>query len=127
DPKVLRGMDADIIHFEEACLLPDEASYRELVLRLSGRKGKLRQLIMTTNPEGGGGWITETFKLAQLRDDFRRDKEELSKPCCCHLCSRCLVTIPEEYVPEYEDGICPKCQHVKDNECPGNQEFVRVI
>lgn len=127
DEEVLRGIDADIIHFEEASLLPDEASFEELGRRLSGRKGKVRQLILTTNPTGKGNWIDEKFKLHQLRSNFTGEKEELCKPCKCHLCSRCR-SLKASYPPVYDaEGVCPECGHEKDNDCPGNQIWMRVI
>lgn len=125
NPEVLRGIDADIIHFEEACLLPDEAAYDELTRRLSGTRGKIRQLILTTNPEGKGGWISEKFKLHQLRADYNGVVEPIVDPCSCHLCQSCLNH--KVAAPEYEDGVCPNCGSKKENDCPGNQVFVRVI
>lgn len=125
DEEVLRGIDADIIHFEEASLLPDEASFEELGRRLSGRKGKVRQLILTTNPTGKGTWIDEKFKLHQLRANFTGEKEPICKPCRCHLCTVCKKIRGEDI--EFEDRYCPECGHEKPNDCPGNQVWMRVI
>lgn len=125
DPEVLRGIDADIIHFEEASLLPDEASFEELGRRLSGRKGKVRQLILTTNPTGKGNWIDEKFKLHQLRSNFTGEPEPIVPPCRCHLCQACLITNVQN---GYDDqGHCTVCGATKETDCPGNQVFFRVI
>lgn len=120
DDEVLRGIDADIIAFEEASLIPDEASYEELGRRLSGRKGPIRQLILTTNPSGRGNWIDEKFKLHQLRENFTGEPEPLIDPCSCHKCTICKTS-------EYVNGFCERCGKEKHNSCPGNQVWVRVI
>lgn len=124
DDEVLRGIDADIICFEEASLIPDEASFEELGRRLSGRKGKIRQLILCTNPTGKGNWLDEKFKLHQLRSDFTGVPEPICDPCACHLCNKCKA---EGLIVEYSDGSCPVCAKVKPNDCPGNQVWMRVI
>lgn len=119
DDEILRGIDADIIAFEEASLIPSESSFEELGRRLSGRKGPVRQIILTTNPTSRGGWLDEKFKLHQLRSNFTGVPEPICKPCNCHLCTKCKA--------EYEDGRCPNCDHPKANDCPGNQVWMRVI
>lgn len=142
DPKVLRGIDADIIHYEEASLLPDEIAFNELIARLSGRKGPIRQLILTTNPDDMDGWISRTFKLDQF-EKIEEEREPIKQPCNCHFCSICLMfgRGDVEYVGEdgkpsiIEGSKCPTpgCQDAfgnpskKENSCPGNQQFFRVI
>lgn len=128
DPEIIRGISADIILFEEAALLPSADSFQELIRRLSGQHGPVRQLILCTNPESTGGWITETFKLKQLHPSFTGEKEPVAPPCKCHLCQRCLsVKNYISEVPEYVDKACLECGHKKDNECPGNQNYIRII
>lgn len=134
NPEVLRGIDADIIHFEEACLLPDKESFDELIRRLSGRKGPIRQLILTTNPEATGGWISEAFKLKQ-KPKADGSVDPIIDPCDCQYCQLCLNKKQEKY--EYVDvegnpctsigSVCPNCGEAKENECPGKQIFYRVI
>lgn len=63
NPAILRGIDASIIDYEECSLLPNKEAFDELTRRLSGRKGPIRQLILTTNPDKLGGWLSKTFKL----------------------------------------------------------------
>ena len=125
EPEVLRGIDASIIVYEEASLLKDSQAFEELCRRLSGTRGKVRQLILLTNPPRGG-WITEKFKLDQLRDDFTGEPEPICPPCNCHICQTCLNNKVEN-PPEYIDGFCPSCGSKKKNDCPGNQIYMRVI
>ncbi len=134
DPAILRGIDASIIHYEEASLLPDKASFEELTRRLSGRSGPLRQLILTTNPDKLGNWISESFKLKRKPDKFG-NLPPIVEPCNCHLCQRCLNsgTGEVEYLgingePCTDQGsICPACNKVKESSCPGRQDYYRVI
>jgi hypothetical protein len=145
NPEILKGIDADIIHFEEADLLPDEGAFEELLARLSGRKGPLRQLILTTNPvKANKGWIRDKFKLWQLKEDFKGTPEPIVPPCECHLCQYCLNAGKGKWEFVKNGKSCtergskcpnPECYFIskigkpaeKDNDCPGNQVFYRVI
>lgn len=125
DPLILRGISADLIAYEEASLLPDEESFEELCRRLSGNKGPVRQLILTTNPTPRGGWINDKFKLHQLAPNYEGVIEPICPPCSCHKCQTCLNSKSGNF--EFSDGVCPNCGNIKENECPGNQVYMRVI
>lgn len=125
DYQILRGVEADIIHIEEASLLPSEDSMNELVRRLSGSKGPIKQLILTTNPEESKGWIYEKFSLKQNEPGYDGPTLPIGDTCSCNVCSPCL-NIRKEKV-EFVDGRCPKCNAAKENNCPGDQEFFRVL
>jgi hypothetical protein len=134
NPEVLRGIDADIIMFEEACLLPNRDSFDELCRRLSGRKGPLRQLILTTNPEKTGGWMSKTFKLKQ-KPDKNGDYPPINDPCKCHFCQNCLNKKKGNFhylnqtgdISIEKGSKCPTCNESKESNCPGKQVFWRVI
>lgn len=124
DFKILRGIEADIIHIEEASLLPSEDSMNELIRRLSGRKGPVKQLFLTTNPEESHGWLHEKFSLEQDTPDYDGEPIPRGSKCKCHLCPNCLNFDGVEI--ELED-VCKVCEHKRDTACPGNQEFFRVV
>ncbi len=124
DYRVLRGIEADIIHIEEASLLPDENSMNELIRRLSG-KAKLRQLILTTNPEEDHGWIYTKFNLKQFEIDYEGEPLPIGDKCNCHYCQECLDQ--QEIKIPWVNKRCPECGSKKDNDCPGNQQFFRVL
>lgn len=153
DPEILKGIDASVINFEEADLLRDEATFEELLARLSGKKGPIRQLILTTNPvRASKGWIRDKFKLWQNHPDYKGEIEPIVKPCSCNLCQACIngnqgewkFTDPEGNESTIKGSKCsnPNCAkiqlykevdptravcEIKDNDCPGNQVFYRVI
>lgn len=133
DYKILRGLEADIIHIEEASLLPSEDVMNELIRRLSGSKGPLRQLILTTNPEESHSWLFEKFNLKQF--DPKYEGEPLPIPyyvddpdrgkCACQFCSSCYKTYSKKIT--WINGICPECDLEKEGDCPGGQQFFRVL
>lgn len=134
DPAILRGLDADMVVFEEACLLPDKQAFDELTRRLSGRKGPIRQLILLTNPDQTGGWISEAFKLKQKpRKDGTYDP--IVPPCDCHLCQSCIIAKRGKFFYVDEEGNnaairgskCSECADPKKNDCPGNQVNYRIV
>lgn len=137
DFKILRGVEADIVHIEEASLLPNEESMNELVRRLSGRRGPVKQLILTTNPEESRGWIYEKFALKQDEPDYDGSALPRGERCKCQYCPTCMNAVRggsfSEWIKAYGhsimfvDGVCPTCSAAKDNECPGDQEFFRVV
>lgn len=153
DPEILKGIDADLINFEEADLLKDEGTFEELLARLSGKKGPIRQLILTTNPVNASrGWIKDKFKLWQLKPGYNKEIEPIVKPCLCQFCQPCLNAGYGQWEFMDEDGnpctkkgsVCsnPNCKKIeimrqfdpnsttaerKDNNCPGDQSFYRVI
>ena len=147
DPGILKGIPADICEFEEADLLKDEGAFEELLARLSGRKGPVRQLVLTTNPVNASkGWIRDKFKLWQLKPDYTGEVEPIVKPCSCQYCQPCLNAGLGEWSFSDENGnistkkgsTCsnPECVKLqtplksaerKDNDCPGDQVFYRVI
>lgn len=146
DPEILKGIDADICEFEEADLIRDEGAFEELLARLSGKKGPLRQLILTTNPvRASRGWIRDKFKLWQMKPDYKGPLEPIVDPCSCHLCQQCLNAKYGEWefidssgnISTTRGSTCPNpgCKKIqligkpeaKDNDCPGNQVFYRVI
>jgi hypothetical protein len=146
-PEVLRSIEVDLVVYEEASLLPDKKAFEELVRRLSGKKGPVRQLILATNPEDTmGGWLYEVFKLHQLKKDYSGPIEPIIAPCNCQLCQKCLNAHKGEFLFVDESGnpctkkgsICsnPDCVGKtkkrpvpckKEDDCPGNQVFYRVI
>lgn len=159
DPKLIRGITASIIHYEEASLLENKEAFNELILRIRSPIGEVRQLILTTNPDELDGWISDTFKLYQDDPDYEGDIEPICDPCSCHLCQRCLnfKGLKSEYVGGekkyckrdgkdflyyWEGGECLVCKkeredapeniktqipYKKENNCPGNQVYMRVI
>lgn len=134
DPAILRGIDADLIIFEECSLLPSKESFDELTRRLSGHKGVVRQLILATNPDKLGNWLSKTFKLRQkpLPDG---SYPPLIEPCDCHLCQDCLIAKKGSFNYLGADGEpytkvgakCSECDSAKQNDCPGKQVYYRVI
>lgn len=157
EPEILKGIDADIIGFEEADLLKDEGAFEELLARLSGKKGPLRQLIINTNPvKASRGWIKDKFKLGQLKPGFTGIVENIVSPCTCNICQYCLNARLGEWPFQDDNGQITtkkgsKCSNtkcaflirmeemaisnpniliksfIKDNDCPGEQVFYRVI
>lgn len=124
DYEILRGVEADIIHIEEASLLPSEDSMNELVRRLSGKAGPVKQLILTTNPEETKGWLYEKFALKQFELGYDGPTLSMGDKCSCHLCPPCL-NIRKEKI-QYVEGKCPSCNGIKENNCPGDQQFFRA-
>lgn len=131
DYEILRGIEADIVHIEEASLLPDESSMNELIRRLSGTKGPLRQMILTTNPEEDRGWMYESFSLKQFEPNYDGPKLPIGKPCQCQYCQYCLFPTEDSGLESKKvmhiDGVCPECKAPKESDCPGDQEFWRVV
>lgn len=133
-PEILRGIDASFIWFEEAALLPDKEAFQELLLRLSGKKGSVRQLILTSNPEKLSGWLSDVFKLKQ-KPKADGTYDPIIDPCECHLCQHCLDKKlgRYEYIDDFGElctkrgSVCPSCNTKKDSDCPGNQVWYRVI
>jgi len=124
DFKILRGIEADIIHIEEASLLPSEDSMNELIRRLSGRKGPVKQLFLTTNPEEAHSWLHEKFSLEQDTPDYDGEPLPRGSKCKCHFCPNCLNF---DKVEVLLDQTCEICGHERDTDCPGDQEFFRVV
>jgi hypothetical protein len=104
-------------------------------------------MILTTNPlKARRGWIKEKFKLHQLNPEYKGEVEPIVPPCDCHMCPACkktkngdwLFVDPQTKEPSTKKGaICSNSEcsvvkaigvpQVKDNDCPGNQVYFRVI
>jgi hypothetical protein len=125
DFKILRGVEADIIHIEEASLLPSEESFNELIRRLSGKKGPIKQLILTTNPEEAHGWIYNKFSLRQYEADYEGEKVTIGELCNCNFCQECHNKKLGDF--EWVNGRCPTCKIGRETKCPGRQEYFRVV
>lgn len=133
DYKILRGLEADIIHIEEASLLPSEDVMDELIRRLSGSKGPIRQLLLTTNPEESHSWIYEKFNLKQFDPSYEGDPlpipfyvDDPGKGVCkCEMCADCYKTHGTKIA--WVDRRCPVCDSEKEGNCPGGQQFFRVL
>lgn len=123
--KILRGTEAVFVHIEEAALLKGRRAVDELIRRLSGSQAKVRQLVLTTNPEETGGWLSEAFALRQFKPDYQGPPIPIGKRCECQFCTQCLEQRDQHFI--YIDGICPECKYKKETTCPGDQEFWRVI
>src|ERR1035437_7291655 len=148
----LKGLKASIIGFEEADMLPHEGAFDELLARMSNPTGEVRQLILTTNPvKARKGWIKHKFKLWQNDPDYMGEIEPIVPPCKCQFCPKCMNKGRGEWAfineetnePSTAKGsICsnPDCpiwemtsksgkpfRFKKDNNCPGEQVYFRVI
>lgn len=124
DFTVLRGIELAFAHIEEASLLKDKAVFGEIIRRLSSTKVKQRQLFVTSNPEEVHGWLYDTFSLAQFEPGYDGSPMPIGKPCQCQFCAKCIQE-GEEIL--WEDRSCPKCGLKKGNDCPGDQQFWRVV
>lgn len=148
----LKGLKASIIGFEEADMLPHEGAFEELLARLSNPIGAVRQLILTTNPvKARKGWIKHKFKLWQNDPDYKGKIEPIVPPCKCQFCPKCIAKDRGEWLyvdpvtrePSFARGSecsnpdCPIWEMTsksgqpfrfkKDNDCPGEQVYFRVI
>lgn len=143
DNTSLRGVNADIIHIEEACLIEDRQSFTELITRLRGSAVPFKQVILTTNPESRRGWLSEMFCLEQFTPTYKGARKPIGQPCSCQFCQTCKNFGMGEWTWG-EDGRCsnPNCafkqytpvgkdpedyRGKRDNKCPGNQYYHRVI
>lgn len=121
----LLGKEADIIHIDEPELLQSSDALETLMTRLSGTNVPFKQVILTANPTENLEWMIEWFSLKQFEEDYAGPPIPIGKPCRCHFCAKCEETTKEDVI--YINGMCPTCGHKKDNDCPGNQYFIRVV
>ena len=149
----LKGLNASFVNFEECDMLPDASAFEELNSRMANGKSDLRQIVMNTNPKRARiGWVADKFKLHQLDTRHKGEKEPIVAPCTCHYCPKCYKKFGEKHEFVDEEGntsnkkgsICSNKNCAfrlvtaygntpegirlrKDNNCPGNQVFYRVI
>ena len=127
DFTILRGSTLGFAHIEEASLIKDASIFKEIIRRMSSPLAPQKQIFITSNPEESRGWLYETFKLKQFEEDYNGPPIPIAPPCNCQFCQVCLSKEDPEEVLIPEDKICPKCKTRKDNNCPGNQDWMRVI
>ena len=134
DWKVIRGINADIVHIEEASLIPSEDILDEMIGRVRLSNGAIRQIILTTNPEQIHGWLYDRFELNRFDPDFEGgpppkvgESYLVGKPCDCQLCQDCINAEPIRGEFECVDGVCPNCGFIKKTTCPGRQKYHRLI
>ena len=125
DYTILRGANLGFAHIEEASLLKDKSVLGEVLRRMSNNKVKQKQIFLTSNPEETHGWLYEEFKLEQFEPGYDGPPIPIRPPCNCQFCQSCLNLSKEEHL--YIDGVCPECGGKKETECPGNQDYWRVI
>lgn len=122
--KYVRSRKGAIIHLEEAStLVGGSNALDEFIPRLRDNNCPFGQLIATTNPEEEFGYLTTRFNLKQFEEGYTGDPMPIGDPCECQWCDVC---IKQEQV-EWVDGVCPRCNAKKLDDCPGNQYFQRVI
>lgn len=156
DFEVLRGIGITFAHIEEGSLLTGEDSMQEIARSLSETLAIQNQLIITTNPEESKGWIHETFSLKQFEPGYKGEPMPIGQNCTCQFCPKCIAEYinensDETYQVPWVEGkdlkgrpalVCPRCPEilveddngkmiprmtVKDNDCPGNQSYTRVV
>jgi Phage terminase large subunit len=127
DYEILRGMEAVFAQIEEASIIGDSRPLQELIRRMSGKQAAQRQIIITTNPEESKGWLYDTFSLKQFEPGYDGPRLPIGKPCTCQFCQKCLniMDAPQEIL--FESDRCPRCGFPKEGDCPGNQEYFRVV
>jgi hypothetical protein len=132
----LRGREADIVHLDEASQLDDARPYQELLRRLSGSRVPTRQFFLTTNPPEVDNWLHQEFVLKQFAPGYKGPEIPIGDQCTCQYCQICINEIHEEIEwdwitdkdnPEITVGVCPNCGILKQNDCDGAQNFLRVI
>lgn len=126
--EIIRGFNADIIHIEEANLLPSADCVDELVRRLRNRACPFKQLILTMNPSESRDWAYNKFQLKQLEREYIAKGGEpipIAVPCSCQFCQSCKNEGLGVF--EWEEGKCPNCNRQKVSTCPGRQQYYRVI
>lgn len=156
DFETLRGIGISFAHIEEGSLLSGEDSMQEIARSLSETLAIQNQLIITTNPEERKGWVHSTFSLKQFEPGYKGDPMPIGQNCTCQFCPKCIaepiendfeVTHRIEWVigkdlKGREAQVCPRCpsilvegedgkptprETIKDNDCPGDQNYTRVV
>lgn len=155
DFEILRGIGITFAHIEEGSLLGGEDSMQEIARSLSETLAIQNQLIITTNPEERKGWVHRTFNLKQYEPGYKGEPMPIGQPCTCQYCPTCIAEdnpeTGEPYKIEWVKGVdlkdrealvCPRCpsilvendkkklvprQTIKDNDCPGDQYYMRVV
>jgi len=142
--EVARGFTADLVMIEELNLMKG-GSFDEMLRRSRGRNLDLRQFILTMNPTGERDWVYYKFALEQFAPGYEGPPIQIGDLCKCQYCFSCLDRNlgqfewigGEKTEWSWEGGVCPnpychsisvfgKPQH-KENKCPGNQSYYRVI
>jgi hypothetical protein len=119
------GMKADMIVIEEAPTLKDEEMLDLLLGRLSGMRVPFKQVILTGNPMKSLGWMVPRFHLYQFDKDYEGQPVQIGKPCSCQYCLLCKKRKLGNF--ERVNGVCPVCGYKNKSDCPGNQNWHRVI
>lgn len=122
--KKILGQGADFVHIDEPELLKTSGPLEYCLTRLSSTAVPFKQVVLTANPTEDLGWAIDWFKLHQFDPSYQGPPLPIGEKCKCHLCVKCEHK-QEEVL--YLDGVCPSCGHKKDNVCPGDQHFIRVL
>jgi hypothetical protein len=126
DYTILRGANLGFAHIEEASLLKDKSVMGEVLRRMSNNRVKQKQIFLTSNPEETHGWLYDEFKLEQFEPGYEGPPIPIRPPCNCQYCQTCLNMKVGEFLYN-EKGFCPECNGKKETDCPGNQDYWRVI
>lgn len=136
DAENLKGAEADMILVEEPDNLPDKTAYMRLIATLTGKAWKYKQVLLMANPGEFRCWLDDEFQLDQFSPDYDGPPVEIGQRCQCHICDRCRLTGLGEF--QYVNGECSNenCAAItklhpkpnkKHSECPGNQQYHRVL
>jgi hypothetical protein len=150
DAEVVRGFTADVFAIEEVNLMEAD-SLKEMFRRSRGRALPIRQFILNMNPSGTRDWVYDMFLLKQFEPSYEGDPIPIGDPCTCEFCHVCLSQDLGQFRWEggdkkigpngrfYEwtgascsNPVCPTIQRtgkkqLKENSCPGNQYYYRVV